>query len=120
MAITVTRWHREQRMSKEQIVRFQVMVYCYMEGIRITEGDLECMVTLGLDGKTPLSVFCKKVSNTGLFSSKESARNKIDDLTEREMVIKEGNNRKIISLAPKMGIQNSGNILMDIKCLYRE
>jgi hypothetical protein len=52
-----------------------------------------------------------------IFSSPQSARNSLTKAEKKNLIVKEGKNKKKISLHPAMGIHAAGNILLNIKIL---
>ena len=45
-------------MTLEQIIKFQIITYCYVHNITLSEADLNCLTLLGLNKKADLSDFC--------------------------------------------------------------
>lgn len=117
---TLTTWSRSEKMTREQIIKFQVLVYCYMGEIQLTKGELDYLTLLGVEGKILLNDFCRKLVKKGWFTTTSSARNTIDGLQSKQLVNKEGKGKKFVYLSPLLGVQNEGSVLLDIKCFYRE
>lgn len=111
-------------MTRESIIRFQVMIHCYLNGIYITPAKLECLTVLGYEGECDLSRFCDLMVEKGIFTSVESTRNTLTDIERNKLAVKQslkqGGYRKVIKLHPDMHIQTTGNIWVDIDMLYRE
>lgn len=120
MSAILNKWNREEKMTKEQIVKFQVLIYCHLADIRITRGELDYLTLLGLEGKSDLRDFCNKMVERKWFTTSASARNTVSSLLERKLIGKDGKNRKSVYIAPEMSIQSTDNILLDIKCFYRD
>jgi hypothetical protein len=120
--IEVINWQKVMTMRKAEIIRFQLMVHCYVEKVpNISPALLDCMTLLGQKGTTGLISFCEMLADKGIFQSAQSGRNAIDRLQDRKLVVKgvskiDGKNKKVISLNPDLKIQNSGNVLVDIRC----
>lgn len=115
--IEVINWQKALTMNKPEIIRFQLMVHCYVEKIpNISPALLDCMTLLGQEGSVGLISFCEDLTKKGIFQSIQSSRNAIARLRDKELVVKDGKNKKKISLHPSLKIQNSGNVLVDIKC----
>ena len=49
---------KKVNMSLEEIIKFQIMTYCYIHKITLSESDLACLTLLGLNKKVELSDFC--------------------------------------------------------------
>ncbi len=113
--IEVINWKKTLTMDKPEIIRFQLMVHCYVQKIdNISPALLDCMTLLGQEGTAGLISFCETLKEKGIFQSIQSSRNAIARLKEKNLVIKDG--KKKILLNPELMIQNSGNVLVDIKC----
>lgn len=110
---------RESKMSKEQIVRFQIVVYCHLHNVRLSPSDIDCLTMIGLTGKSDLSKVCRKLVEKDIFSSDQSVRNSLTKLQDKGLLKKEGSKLKLVYLAEDMKIQNTGNILLDIKCFSK-
>jgi hypothetical protein len=134
--IEVIKWNKVMTMSKSDIIRFQLIVHCYVQKIYISSADLDCLTLLGVKGSAELILFCEELCATKkskesktkinkdqdklqrlmIFNSIQSSRNAITRLEELGLIIKEGRNKKRISIHPDIKVQNAGNILVDIKC----
>ena len=116
--LEVIKWSRSVKdMPKKSIIQLQLSVHCHLQGIHISPADLDCLTLLGLNGKVGLTAFCSMLLDEKIFGSIQSSRNAIGRLVRtKNLIIKEGRNRKKISLEPSLKIQSKGNILVDIKC----
>ena len=115
--IEVINWKKTLTMDKPEIIRFQLMVHCYVQKIpNISPALLDCLTLLGQHGSTGLISFCETLTEKGIFRSTQSSRNAVVRLQDRNLIVKEGKSKKNISLNPDLMIQNSGNVLVDIKC----
>lgn len=115
--IEVIRWKKALTMNKAEVIRFQLMVHCYVQKIpNISPALLDCLTLLGQKGSTELISFCEELTEKSIFQSIQSSRNAIARLQERDLIVKEGKNKKKISLNPNLKIQNNGNVLVDIQC----
>ena len=50
---------KKVRMSKEDIIRYQIITHCYINHITLSTTDMECLVFLGSYGTIELTEFCK-------------------------------------------------------------
>lgn len=103
-------------MSRNDIVRFQLMVHCHVEHIHISSADLDCLTLIGQLGKAELTAFCDLLASEQIFKSAQSSRNAITRLQEKNLVVKEGVNKKKVSLHPSLKIQSKGNIMVEVRC----
>ena len=120
--IPVNIWRRNQYMELDRIVRFQILLYCYMENKPVPYGGrLDCLTLLGLSGTTDLLGFCETLVKLEIFASITSARNAIGELEGQGLIQKNKmvKGRKTVNLNPDIKLHNSGTILVDIKCMYR-
>lgn len=106
-------------MDREEIVRFQVLLYCHLYGIRITQTELECLTLIGCWGAKKLNQVATDLWDRKMFASSQSARNTIDLLEDRKLVLKQGKHLKVVMLHPNMKVKNEGNIIVDVKAYSR-
>jgi hypothetical protein len=64
-----------------------------------------------------LTTFCEKISELKIFKSSQSCRNALSKAEKKGLIIKEGKNKKTISLNPAMNIQTEGTLFLDFKIL---
>lgn len=99
------------------VVKYQILTHCYISKVQISEADLNCLTFLALAGEQELTSFCSKVNQQNIFSSAQSARNCITKCEKKNLLVKEGKNKKKISIHPNMKVLTSGNILLNFKIL---
>ena len=116
MAI-VNQVQKKIRMDQWDIVKFQLTVYCYLKRIPISELDLNCLTLLGITGEKELGEFCDLARAQKIFGSTQSVRNALAKAERKSLIVKNGKNKKKISLKDDMKIQAKGNILLDYKIL---
>lgn len=97
------------------IVKFQILTYCYLEKVVVSESDLDCLTFLALTGEEELTVFCTRCSEKGIFSSAQTVRNALTKAEKKNLIVKDGKAKKRISLNPEMKVFSSGNVLLDYK-----
>lgn len=66
---------KKARMSKWDIVKYQILTHCYINKISVSEADLNCLTYLALEGDQELTSFCNKAHLKEIFSSIQSVRN---------------------------------------------
>ena len=116
MAI-VNKVNKKVKTSKDQVVKYQILTYCFFNNIQISNSDLECLAVLAKQGNNELTNFCEKISKMGIFKSSQSCRNAIAKAEKKNLIIKKGSNKKTIIINPDMNIQTEGTILLDSKIL---
>jgi hypothetical protein len=111
MAI-VNQVRKTVKMDLWSIVKFQLAVHCHLKGLNVSDLDLSCVTFLALSGETELTEFCENATRNNIFSSPQSVRNAITKAEKKNLLKKNGRNRK---LNPDLDIQIQGNILLDYK-----
>jgi hypothetical protein len=110
----------DKRVSKWDIVKYQILTYCYINKISVSEADLNCLTYLALEGDQELTSFCIKAHSKNIFSSTQSVRNCLTKAEKKDLIRKEGKNKKKIYINPEIKIFSKGNILLDFKFLSVE
>jgi hypothetical protein len=119
MAI-VNQVDKKVRMSKWEIVKYQIFTHCYLNNISVSEADLNCLTYLALEGDQELTSFCTKAHTKDIFSSTQSVRNCLTKAEKKNLIKKEGKNKKKIFINPDINVYSKGNILLDFKFLSIE
>ena len=104
-------------MTTWDVVKYQILTHCYISNTPVSEADLNCLTFLALEGEQELTSFCNKVNDKSIFSSSQSARNSIAKCEKKNLITKEGKNKKRIKIHPDIKIVSSGNILLNFKVL---
>ncbi len=119
MAI-VNQVDKRVQMEYWDIVKYQILTHCYLNKIPVSEADLNCLTYLALEGDQELTSFCNKAHQRSIFSSTQSVRNCLTKAEKKNLIKKEGKNKKKIFLNPDLKVQAVGNILLDFKFLSFE
>ena len=119
MAI-VNQVDKRVRLSKWEVVKYQILTHCYLNKISISDSDLDCLTYLALEGDQELTHFCNKAFSNKIFSSVQSVRNCLTKAEKKNLIRKEGKNKKKIYIHPDMNISSKGNVLLDFKFLSIE
>ena len=121
MAI-VNQVQKRVKMPKWDMVKFQILTYCYIKRITMSESDLNCLALLSFNQPIELSNFCLDASaeEDCIFKSPQTVRNSINKAEKNSLVIKDPNNKKFIMLNPNLKIQTEGIILLDYKFLSND
>jgi hypothetical protein len=128
----VNKVDKKVNMTLEEIIKFQIITYCYINRITISESELNCLTLLGLNVKAELSDFCnaccapenKDKDSTltytkVIFKTPQTVRNALAKLTNYNIISKDGlGHNKTIELNKDLKIQIEGNILLDYKFFY--
>lgn len=119
-------------MTLEQIIKFQIITYCYVHNITLSEADLNCLTLLGLNKKADLSDFCNAccahenrdkepiVPHTKvIFKTPQTVRNCLAKMKNYNIISKEGlGHNKTVEINPDLKIQIEGNILLNSKVYH--
>ena len=119
MAI-VNQIDKKVKMNKWEIVKYQILTHCYLNKINVSEADLNCLTLLALEGDQELTNFCAKAHTKDIFSSTQSVRNCLAKAEKKNLIKKEGKNKKKIFINPDIKVFSQGNILLDFKFLSVE
>tara|TARA_R110002020_G_scaffold473877_2_gene703829 strand:- start:833 stop:1210 length:378 start_codon:yes stop_codon:yes gene_type:complete len=121
MAI-VSQVQKKVRVSKWDVVKYQILTHCYLNKILLSNSDLDCLTLLSFNEPIELSNFCLDASSEddSIFKSPQSVRNSLNKSEKNKLIIKDSKNKKVISLNPKLKIQVKGNILLDYKFFANE
>lgn len=116
MAI-VNQVEKKVKMDQWDIVKYQILTYCYINKIQVSDADLECLTLLAISGEQELTVFCTEVFNQNIFRSSQTVRNALTKAEKKNLILKEGKSKKRISIHPELKLVTQGNILLDFKFL---
>ncbi len=101
-------------------IKYQIMTYCFFADILISNSDLKFLMELSKIGKIELTVFCKSLVDKEIFKSPQSARNAITKAEKKQLLTKDGVNKKTILINKDINVQTKGLVLLDYKILGNE
>lgn len=115
----VNQVQKRVKMPKWDVVKFQILVHCYINRITMSDSDLSCLTLLSLNQPIELTEFCYDASSeeSWIFKSPQTVRNCINKAEKNNLVVKDPENKKIISINPDLKIQTEGIVLLDYKFL---
>jgi hypothetical protein len=118
----VNQVQKRVRMSKWNVVKFQILTHCYIKKILLSDSDLNCLTLLSFNEPIELTSFCYDASSEEdpIFKSPQTVRNCINKAEKNNLVIKDTENKKLIKLNTDLKIQTEGTILLDYKFLGDE
>lgn len=108
------------KMARWDIIKFQLMTHCYLLKIQVSDADINCLTLLAIQGEQELTSFCNAAFSENIFLSAQTVRNCLRKLEIKNLIKKEGKNKKKIYLNPDVKVQTQGNILLDYKFLSIE
>ena len=116
MAI-VNKVDKKVKTSRNLVIKYQILTYCFLNEIQISNSDLNCLAELAKKGRKELTSFCEYISKKGIFKSSQSCRNALAKAEKKKLIIKDGSNKKTIYLNQDINVQTEGTILLDYKIL---
>ena len=128
----VNKVQKSGHMNLWDIVKFQINLHCHLNAVKISDSDLECLTLLAINGETELTSFCNAACNEDerdkdfvlkkereIFKTPQSVRNSVTKLERMSLISKKGRSKKKVSVDPKMQVQVSGNIFIEVKYLRK-
>ena len=110
--------HKKIRMDLWDIVKFQLMMHCYLNNSDIpSKLELDCFTLLAINPNVELGQFCNIAVIEEISESLQSIRNLLAKLEKRGLITKIGKSKKRININPAIVIQMSGNILLNYNIL---
>jgi hypothetical protein len=103
------------QLNKTDVVRFQLLTFCFFQGLSLTENELACLVQLALQGTVELNGFCTAVYEQQLYASPQTVRNLLTKFERLKLVVKEGRSRKKVRVHPDVDVHTEENILLDFR-----
>ena len=101
-------------------IKYQILTYCFFENILISNSDLKFLMELSKNNKIELTQFCNTLVDMEIFKSPQSARNAITKAEKKQLLTKNGINKKTISISKSINVQTNGLVLLDYKILGNE
>jgi len=119
MAI-VNKVDQRLKVNIDDTIKYQILTYCFFKDILIGHTDLNMLCELAKNPDIELTQFCKDITTLGIFGSEQSARNAINKVNKKGLLIKKGKNKKTVSILKEINVQTKGLVLLDIKVLGSE
>ena len=104
----------------DKCIMYQILSYCFFKEIIISNSDLKFLMELSKRNGIELTKFCIELVSKDIFKSPQSARNAITKAAKKGLVIKNGTNKKSISISSDINVQAEGLVLLDYKILGNE
>lgn len=112
---------KKQRVTRLDIIKYQLVTFCFFNDITLTKLDINFLLELALRKSVELNKFCEEIGGPNkIFSSPQSARNAINKAGIKKLIIKKGKNKKLLYINPEIKLQVEGNIMLDYKFLFSE
>ncbi len=104
--------------GRKDVIKYQLLTYCFLEKIQLSNNELECLTHLGLNGESELSTFCKTAVKNNIFKTAQTVRNFLNKASKKKLILKTGDSKKLINLTPELKVQTEGNIILDYKIIH--
>lgn len=105
-------------MNLNDIIRFQVNLYCFLNDVRISPAQLDTLAFLGEWGEMNFSDFCEEICKHEIFTSPQTVRNFILKSIREGLVVRKGKGNKVIELSDKFELLSNGTILINMKVYH--
>ena len=110
---------KKTSMELADIIRYQLVDYCYFNKIPVVDSYIDCLVLLALKGSVDIADFCTIIIEKRIFKNTQTVRNCLIKLEKNKFIVTGGKKyKKVLTLNPDMKIQTVGNILLDYKILH--
>jgi len=107
-------------LSLHDIIRYQINQYCFIEKIRMSPAQQDCLAMLGVYGEMNISDFCEQIVTEDIFGSIQTTRNFLVKCIKDGLVKRSGLGNKVVSLSDNLQIITSGTILLNLKVYHVE
>ena len=108
---------KKVKIGKEKVIKYQLLTFCFLNDIQVSNSDLSFLTELARFNNHELTSFCKYISDKKIFKSPQSVRNAVTKAEKKNLIVKNGVNKKNIKVNPKIKVQTKGTILLDYKIL---
>ena len=101
--------------SKFDIVKFQYLLHCHFNKIKLSGAELDTLTTVAINGCNDQTV--KRIVSEGILSSQQSVRNCFTKLTKLGLLVYVNGKRQV---NPNVKVGISDAVLLDVKILYKD
>lgn len=109
---------KKSMISKWEVVKYQLLTYCFFNNLQISNADLDCLVLLiTSENIDDVSSISQKACDSKIFKSPQSVRNCLNKLLKKQLLVK---SNKKIKINPTIGVVHQGNILLNYNFLAVE
>lgn len=112
--------NKQIQLSLFDVIRFQINLHCFINKIRLSPAQMDCLALLGMFGDMNMSDFCEEVVSKEIFGNVQTTRNFITKSVKDGLVKRSGLGNKIVSLNKELTILNEGTILLNLKVYHVE
>jgi len=112
--------NKQVPMDLLDIIRFQINMHCFINKIRLSPAQQDCLALLAMYGDINMSDFCEQVVIEEVFGNVQTTRNFITKAVKEGLVVRSGMGNKVVSLNPEIAVLNQGTILLNLKVYHHE
>lgn len=119
------------QMSEVDIIRYQLLTHCFINSLKLSNSELDCLLLLIQNGECDLSEFSRAASSKDsddenislqvnpIFKTPQTVRNFLTRAEKQSLIVKSDGSRKKIKINPDIDIQFGGTVLLNYKIFYR-
>ena len=112
--------NKQVPLSLIEVIKFQINMHCFINKIRLSPAQLDCLSLLGLYGEMNMSDFCNEVISEEIFGNVQTTRNFITKCVKEDLVTRSGLGNKVVSLNNSLELLTEGTILLNLKVYHLE
>jgi hypothetical protein len=112
--------NKQVPLSLIEVIKFQINMYCFINRVRLSPAQLDCLSLLGMYGEMNMSDFCNEVVSEEIFGNVQTTRNFITKCVKDELVTRSGLGNKVVSINKKLELLTEGTILLNLKVYHLE
>jgi hypothetical protein len=107
-------------LSLIDVIKFQINMHCFINKIRVSPAQLDCLSMLGLFGEINMSDFCNEIVSEEIFGNVQTTRNFITKCVKDNLVTRSGLGNKLVSINNDLELLTEGTILLNLKVYHLE
>jgi hypothetical protein len=112
--------NKQLPLSLIEVIKFQINMYCFVNKIRLSPAQLDCLSLLGMYGEINMSDFCNEVVSEEIFGNVQTTRNFITKCVKDGLVVRSGLGNKLVSINKSLELLTEGTILLNLKIYHLE
>ena len=79
---------KKVQMSKDEVIRYQILTFCFLNELQVSSSDLFCLTELAKLESSELTSFCNFISEKEIFKSPQYVRNEITKAEKKNIIVK--------------------------------
>jgi len=105
-------------LSQSGIVKIQLLTHSFIQGVQLSNSEVDCLVLLGICGEQGLSEFCNTAVTGNIFKTSQTVRNFITRAGKLGLVSKTGTSTKKVSLHKDLKIEAEGSVWLNYNFIH--